>query len=102
MIKTYSKLGLEWSDLSPNRSIYEGIIVAHEEVHSMRPSKTKKMKIKLDIREAYDHVNKDFLIMVLKLVFLLVSGSGSFFWWLSTISWIVWLFKGQPPSFGFF
>lgn len=51
----------EQSGFSPGRSIFEGIILAHEAVHSIRTTRAEKMMIKVDIRKAYDEVNRDFL-----------------------------------------
>lgn len=56
----------EQSGFAPGRSIFEGIILAHEVIHSIRTTRTKKMMIKVDIRTAYDEVNRDFLIKVLQ------------------------------------
>lgn len=55
----------EQSGFAPNRSIFEGIIVVHEATHTVRKAKVAKMMIKLDIKKAYDHVNRAFLIEVL-------------------------------------
>lgn len=54
----------EQSGFAPNRSIYEGISVAHEAM--VWTAKVEKMMIKLDIKKAYDHVNYNFQIDVLK------------------------------------
>lgn len=39
--------------------------MAHEVIHSIRSNHLEKMLIKLDIRKAYDEVNRDFLLKVL-------------------------------------
>ncbi|XP_059066691.1 uncharacterized protein LOC131857919 [Cryptomeria japonica] len=49
-----SVISSEQSGFSPGRSIYEGIILAHEAVHSIRMAMTEKMMVKVDIRKAYD------------------------------------------------
>ena len=59
-------ISLEQSGFSPNRSIYEGIILAHETIHSMKTAKLEKMTMKLDIRKAYDKMNGGFLLKVLQ------------------------------------
>lgn len=58
-------ISLEHSGFAPSRSIYEGIILAHEAIHSIRLSKKENMMIKVDIKKAYDEVNRDFLLKVL-------------------------------------
>lgn len=62
----YAVISPKKSGFSPNRSIYEGIIVAYEAIHSIRLAKTKKMLVKLDIRKEYDEVNRSFLLKVLR------------------------------------
>lgn len=56
----------EQSGFDPGTSIYEGIILAHEAIHSIHLSKKENMMIKVDIRKAYDKVNRDFLLKVLE------------------------------------
>ncbi|XP_059073785.1 uncharacterized protein LOC131874424 [Cryptomeria japonica] len=46
----------EHSGFALGRSIYKGIILAHEAIHSIRLSKGEKMMIKVDIKKAYDEV----------------------------------------------
>lgn len=55
----------EHSGFVPYRSIFEGIIIAHESIHSMRKAKTARMLIKIDIKKAYDQVNRSFLLKFL-------------------------------------
>ncbi|XP_059066322.1 uncharacterized protein LOC131857643 [Cryptomeria japonica] len=52
----------EQSGFVPGRSIMEGIIIAHEAIHTVRQVKVNGMMIKLDIRKAYDMVDREFLI----------------------------------------
>lgn len=47
------------------RSIVEGIIIAHEAIHTIRLAKVDRMLIKLDIIKAYDMVDREFLFQVL-------------------------------------
>lgn len=54
----------EKSGFSP-RSIMEGIIIAHETLHTARKTKDSCMILKLDILKAYDMVDRGFLIDVL-------------------------------------
>ena len=55
----------EQSGFAPGKSIFEGVIVAHEVIHSLRMNKEAGMMLKLDIRKAYDNVNRLFLMRVL-------------------------------------
>lgn len=64
----------EKSAFAPGKSIYEGIILAHEVVHSIRTAKTENMMVKVDIRKGYDEVNRDFLMKVLWRFGLVKSG----------------------------
>lgn len=47
----------EQSGFVPGKSIVEGIIRAHEAIHTVRKAKVEQMLIKLDIRKAYDTVD---------------------------------------------
>jgi hypothetical protein len=49
------------------RYILESVVVAHEVVHSVHKTKEPGVAIKLDYEKAYDRVNLDFLIEILKL-----------------------------------
>lgn len=53
----------EQSGFAPGRSFF-GVVIAHEMIHSIRTNKLSKMMAKLDIRRAYDEVNRDFLFKV--------------------------------------
>lgn len=55
----------EQSGFAPGRSIAEGIIIAHETLHTARKTKDSYMILKLDILKAYDMVDRDFLFDVL-------------------------------------
>jgi hypothetical protein len=68
--------------LHKGRYILESIVIAHELVHSIHKSKDPGFILKLDYEKAYDRVNLDFLLEVLKL-----SGFGEV--WLGWISIIV-------------
>lgn len=59
-------ISVEESGFSPNRSIFEGVIVIHEAIHSVRMAKVEKFMVKLDIKRAYDEVNRSFLLKVLE------------------------------------
>lgn len=48
----------EQSGFSPGCSIVEGIIIAHEAIHSARKTRSPSMVIKLDILKAYDLVDR--------------------------------------------
>lgn len=54
------------SGFSPGRSIVEGIIVSHEAIHMVKKLRIPSMTVKLDILKAYDLVERDFLLKVLK------------------------------------
>ena len=56
----------EQSGFLLGRSIFEGVVVAHEAGHSVRSSKSQNMMVKLDIKRAYDEVDRGFLICVLR------------------------------------
>lgn len=56
----------EKSGFSLGRSIVEGIILAHETMHSTRKMREVGMILKLDIFKAYDLVDRVFLIEVLR------------------------------------
>lgn len=48
----------EQSGFTPGKAIIDGIVIAHEAIHSIKKIKAKKMIIKLDIKKAYDQVDK--------------------------------------------
>lgn len=56
----------EQSGFTLNRSIVDGIIIAHEAIHSIRIAKVERMLVKIDIKKAYDLVNREFVVQVLK------------------------------------
>ncbi|XP_059073122.1 uncharacterized protein LOC131873954 [Cryptomeria japonica] len=56
----------EQTVFTPNRSIVDGIIIAHEAIHSVRTAKVERMLVKIDIKKAYDLVNREFVVQVLK------------------------------------
>lgn len=56
----------EQSGFILRRSNVEGIIIAHEAIHSIRKAKVQRILIKLDIRKDYDMVDQDFLFRVLE------------------------------------
>lgn len=43
----------------------DGVIVAHEAIHMALKGKQRRMILKLDIRKAYDRVDRSFLVVVL-------------------------------------
>lgn len=61
-----SIISREQRGFSPNHSIFQGVIVAHEVIHTIRTSMIDRMLVKLDIKKAYDEVNMDFLLDVLR------------------------------------
>jgi hypothetical protein len=48
------------------RYILESVVVAHEIVHSIHQNKESCIVLKLDYEKAYDRVNLDFLIEILR------------------------------------
>jgi hypothetical protein len=48
------------------RQILDGIIVAHESIHSLKTSGQSGMMIKLDLAKAYDIINWEFLCEILR------------------------------------
>lgn len=73
------------------RLIEDNIICAHEVLHSVRLSKHKCILLELDFEKAFDKVNWDFLIDVLK-----ARDFGSLF-----ISWIKDILEGGRPCVSF-
>lgn len=56
------------------RLIDDNIVCAHELLHQIRFTKQKCILLKLDFEKAFDKVNKDFLLEVLR-----ASGFGQLF-----------------------
>ncbi|XP_059075295.1 uncharacterized protein LOC131875241 [Cryptomeria japonica] len=56
----------EQSGFASGRSVVEGIIIAHETLHTARKTKNSCMILKLDILKAYDMVDRKFLTDVLR------------------------------------
>lgn len=55
----------EQSGFVEGRQIMDGIIVAHEVVHSLETTKIPGMTIKLDFSKAYDFLNWNYLVNIL-------------------------------------
>lgn len=88
----------EQSGFVPGRSIVEGIIIAHEAIHSIRQAKVDRMLIKLDIRKAYDMVDREFLLCVLEKF----GFSSSWINWVKACidgPWFSILVNGNPQGF---
>lgn len=58
-------VSLEEGGFVPHRETSEGVIVAHEILHSISQQKVSTMILKLDMLKAYDHVNWQSLVVVL-------------------------------------
>ncbi|XP_059064784.1 uncharacterized protein LOC131856859 [Cryptomeria japonica] len=58
-------ISCEQSAFTPRRNIVDGIIVAHEAIHTAMKSRQRRMMLKLAIRKAYDRVDRSFLLAVL-------------------------------------
>jgi hypothetical protein len=56
----------EQSAFIRGRYILESVVIAHEIVHSNHKTKPPRMVIKLDYEKAYDRVNLDFLMEILR------------------------------------
>lgn len=56
----------EQKSFVPKRSIYNGVIIAQEAIHSIQKNGNPSMLLKLDIRKAYDKVNWRFLCRCLE------------------------------------
>jgi hypothetical protein len=50
----------------PGRYILEGVIILHEIVHELRVKKMKGIVLKLDFQKAYDKVQWDFMMDVMR------------------------------------
>lgn len=46
--------------------LLKGIIIAYDAIHSIQQAKTNIMLIKFDVKKAYDHVRRPFLIKVME------------------------------------
>jgi hypothetical protein len=57
----------EHSTFMQGRYILESVVIAHELVHYIHKSKEHRVIIKLDYKKAYDRVNTEFLLEILKL-----------------------------------
>jgi hypothetical protein len=57
----------EQSAFIRGRYILESVVVAHEVVHSIHKSKATGVILKLDYEKAYDRVNLDFLLEIIRL-----------------------------------
>lgn len=56
----------EQSSFVEGRQILDGIVLTHETIHSMQSQKTKVILLKLDFSKAYDWLNWDYLLAILK------------------------------------
>jgi hypothetical protein len=56
----------EQSAFIKGRYILESVVIAHEVVHSLHKLKEAGVIIKLDYEKAYDRVNTDFLLEILR------------------------------------
>jgi hypothetical protein len=68
------------------RKIMDGIVVAHEAIHSLKVSKKAGMMMKLDMSKAYDRMNWDFL----RKIFLAFGFGGD---------WVDWVLNLVSSSF---
>lgn len=64
----------------PGRSIFDGVIIAQEAIHSIQNTRVPSMILKLDNRKAYDKVNWRFLFKALE-----AFGFAS--------PWLIWIFS---------
>lgn len=55
----------EQSRFMEERKIMDGILVAHDMVHSLSSSRSPGMLIKLDISKSYNYLNWDYLLSIL-------------------------------------
>lgn len=58
-------ISCEQSGFTPGRNIVDGVIVAHEAIHTAMKGGQRRMILKLDIQKAYDRVDRSFLLDVL-------------------------------------
>lgn len=61
----------EWQvGFIPNRQANDNIAIAQESIHSMRTMRNKKkgMVVKIDLEKAYDRIDWNFLVEVLRIV----------------------------------
>jgi hypothetical protein len=51
----------------PRRYILDGVVVLHETIHELKRRKQNGIILKLDFEKAYDKVNWEFLLQVLRM-----------------------------------
>ena len=85
----------------PNRWINENVVLAHEIVHSFKYTGKKKgfLGIKLDFQKAYDRMEWNFLMVVLKAFGLSYSFVNLIHQCLSSVEFTLLLNGGLGPSF---
>ncbi|XP_059077996.1 uncharacterized protein LOC131876577 [Cryptomeria japonica] len=59
-------ISCEQSGFNPGRNIVDGVIVAHEAIHTAMKGRQRRMILNLDIQKAYDRVDRSFLVAVLE------------------------------------
>ena len=85
----------------PNRWITENMALAQEVVHSFKKTQKKKgfLGVKLDFQKAYDRLEWNFLIIVLKAFGFSAKFTSLIHQCLSTVQFSILLNGGQCPSF---
>ena len=85
----------------PNRWINENVVLAHEIVHSFKYTGKRKgfLGIKLDFQKAYDKMEWNFLLVVLRAFRFSNSFINLIHQYLSTVEFTLLLNGGLGPSF---
>jgi hypothetical protein len=85
----------------PSRWIAKNVVLAQEVVHSFKKSKKKKgaMGFKLDFHKAYDRLEWNFIITVLKALGFDQKVTNMIFQCISTVSFTLLLNGGKSSSF---
>lgn len=52
----------------PNKNITDGIILAHEHMRGFHTGGSGKMSVKIDLKTAYDKLNRKFILHMLRMM----------------------------------
>lgn len=91
-------IGEEQTGFVPRRSIFDGVIIAQEAIHSIQKNKQPSMIIKLHIKKAYDKVDWRFLSKCMKGFGFCKSWINLLFYYICTPKFSI-LINGNPCGF---